>query len=277
VDEPTLHRFTEAVSAALRVQLVEGVEATQGRQEPVVRADGAPIPLDVVEDLMPVVADLATQPAWVADRAAIDRWLAPRLHYALRLTRAQAADRNLWAWLAVRHHTFVTWRWQDGKGQVAEDRWNGPVHKQALMRLWWGAELFRDGADYGPAERAFVRQDFPNSYLHRPVVRCRSLALALVDVVAPTDGTARSPAEINDLARVLNLVTAGCPPELATDLQQDDHAAFDAWNVEKPSVPGDWDKTPTGPGALDTTDASRDGGRVVAERCWVYAAGHPQG
>lgn len=272
MDEPTLHRFTQPIPPDLRAKLIEGADTAQGRQEPVLRCDGSPIDLDAVDQLMATLEPWALKPAWEADRTSVDRWLAPRLHYALRLTRAQAADRDLWAWLAVRHHTFVTWRWRDAKGTVTEDRWNGPVHKQALMRLWWGAELFRDGGDYGPAERAFLKQDFPNSYLHRPLVRCRSLAVALVDVVAPGDGdTVRSPAEINELARVLNLVMAGCPPEPATDFQQDDHMAYAAWVDEVPVIPTDWDKTPQGPAGLDTTEASRSGGRDIAERCWDYA------
>jgi hypothetical protein len=257
----------------VRTRLTDGIETTHRLQEPVAHSDGSPIDLVTVDHLMAALGSPDLEQPWAADRTVVDRWLAPRLHYALRLTRTQAADRNLWAWLAVRYHAFVTWRWSDAKGVVAEDRWDGPVHKQALMRLWWGAELFRDGTDYGPVDRAFLRQDFPNSYLHRPLVRCRSLALALVDVVAPGNGDGvRSPAEINDLARVLNLVMAGCPPELATDFQQDDHTAYAAWLDEAPVVPADWDKTPVGPAALDTTEASRAGGRAVAERCWQYAA-----
>jgi hypothetical protein len=209
---------------------------------------------------------------WADDPAVSDRWLAPRLHYCLRLTRTQASDRNLWAWLAVHYNSYVRWRWSDDNRDVSDDRWDGRVNKQALMRLWWGAELFRDGPNLEPVERAFIRQDLPNSYLHRPLIRCRSLALAVVDILVPAnDGAARSSDEVNDLARVLNLALAGSPPELETDFQRDDYLGLQRWHHQTPAIPADWDKLPEGPLCTDTTDESRTGGRAVTERAWTFA------
>jgi hypothetical protein len=270
--DTTLHRFKERITPDLREQLIEQRESAHAYQEPIRRADGSTIDLAVTDELMNAVTARLHDAAWTADRAVSDRWLAPRLHYALRLTRAEAGDRRLWTWLATRHSAYVTWRWTDAEGAVNEDRWSGPVHKQALMRLWWGAELFRDGADYTPVERAFVRQDLPNSYLHRPLVRCRSLALALVDVVVPAaGGLVRTADEVNDLARVLNLAMAGSPPELETGFQQDDLAAHDLWSRQVPVAPADWSAPVSGPQARDTTPASIAGGRAIAERGWRHA------
>ena len=50
-----------------------------------------------------------------------------------------------------------------GKGCHPDERWNGGINKQTFARLWWGAELFRNGDDYGPVKHFFERQDFPNS------------------------------------------------------------------------------------------------------------------
>jgi hypothetical protein len=189
------------------------------------------------------------------------------------LTRATAADRRLWEWVAVHFDEYTRWRWSDRDDvTIAPDRWFGAIHKQAFARLWWGAELFRDGGDYRPVERAFVRQDLINSYLHRPLVRCRSLALGILDVVVPAaDPEQKSADEVNDLARVLNFATAGCPPEIETGLQQDDWAAFAAWTATAPEAPESWEALPTGPAASDTTDVSRAGGVAVAERGWGFA------
>jgi hypothetical protein len=269
--EPTLCRFKQRISVDLRNRLIRRVEEPDEHQEPIRRADGSTIDLTVTDVLMGRFRARFQDLDQRGDRTAGDRWLAPRLHYALRLTRAEAGDRELWSWLAVRYSDYVMWRWAGADDKPAEDRWNGQINKQALMRLWWGAELFRNGPDYSPVERAFSRQDVPHNLLHRTLVRCRSLAVALVDVLVPADqeivGSSR---EIRDLARVLNLAMAGSPPELETDLQQDDHRAYDMWLREFVLVPADWDVTPRGPMAADTTPSSVAGGRAITERGRQY-------
>lgn len=273
-DTNPLQRFTGGVTASLRDEVMAGSDLVNDLQEPVRRCDGSTIDLTVTDSLMSTMTPRFYDHDWAADRGASDRWLAPRLHYALRLTRAEASDRGMWSWLAVRYSGYVVWRWSNDEGEVAEDRWTGPVHKQALMRLWWGGELFRNGGDYSPVERAFLRQDLPNSLLHRPLIRCRSLALAILDVVAPSNGVpARTGAEINKLAKVLNLAMAGSPPELETDFQCDDVPAYQRWLARPPRVPQDWDGPFTGPAAQDTTEASLSGGHAIARRGWSYA--HP--
>jgi hypothetical protein len=203
---------------------------------------------------------------WQSDRAASDRWVAPRMHYALRLSRTTASDKGLWHWLAMAvAGRYVKWRWTDDDGVVADNRWYGAIHKQALARLWWGGELFRNGADYGPVERAFIRQDLPNSYLHRPLVRCRSFAMGIVNVLTSEKGEALSSGEVNDLARVLNLCTAGSPPEARVDFKVDDVQAAIAWAGEDAPVPNDWASRPAGPSASDTTEESIRKGTLVAQ------------
>ena len=231
------------------------------------RPDGSTVDLGVLDELLAEFARRRAAGEWARDRATSDRWLAPRLHYALRLTRAEAADRRIWTWLADRHSDIVGWRWRDEAGQVAEDRRVGPIHKQVLARLWWGAELFRNGDDYEPVERLFLLQDLPNSYLHRPVVRCRSLALALVDLLVPRTGEPpQGSAMVNAVARVLNLATAGCPPELETGLQQDDRVGFLDWASKPAPLPSSWDPLPAGPPTDDTTPESLSGGNAIAAR-----------
>lgn len=232
--------------------------------------DGS-VRLRAVRSLFAAVDERIRAGEWETDRAVSDRWIAPRLHYALRLTRAEASPRGTWQWLSVQVADYVDWRWRDKGGTVAENRWWGEVHKQALSRLWWGGELFRDGADYGPVVRAFIRQDLPNSYLHRPLARCRSLAVAIVNGLAPGDGDIKSSDEVNDLARVLNLATAGCPPEIETGYITDDDAAYRAWASSYASVPETWDQLPEGPPAADTTPASIAGGQMIVARGAGYA------
>lgn len=235
------------------------------------RSNGASPVADVLDALMSEVRGRQSAAAW-DDRATSDRWLAPRIHYVLRLRRMEAADRGVWHWIAMRYQWYVDWRWSDAEGVVAEDRWWGPVNKQAFARLWWGAEIFRDGTDYRPVERAFVFQDLPNSYLHRPLVRCRSLALAIVDSLSKS--STPSAAQVNGLARVLNLATVGSPPEVETNYQNDDLAAHESWANAEPHI-SDWNLLPAGPSAVDTSQSSRSGGAAIVNRGWMYAGLSP--
>lgn len=222
----------------------------------------------VLDALMTEARERQMRGEWM-ERATSDRWLAPRVHCGLRLYRSEAGDRGIWQWIALRYRWYVEWRWANDDDLIAEDRWWGQVHKQAFARLWWGAELFRDGSDYEPVEEAFVFQDLPNSYLHRPIVRSRSLALAIVDRFS-SSATA-SAAQVNGLARVLNLTTVGSPPEVETGYQTDDVEAYDNWVRSGPTIPTDWGDTTTGPAARDTTPSSRAGGAAVVQRGWEYA------
>jgi len=235
---------------------------------PLDRAGGPTPNLTILDSLMISARNRQLGGEW-PDRAASDRWLAPRTHYALRMFRGEAAERGVWQWVAMRYPWYVEWRWSDRENAVANDRWWGPIHKQAFARLWWGAEIFRDGADYRPVERAFVFQDLPNSYLHRPVVRCRSLALAIVERF----GESSSPTakQVNGLARVLNLATVGSPPEVETGYQNDDLDTYNAWVAEDFAPPAVWNDLPAGPPASDTTTESKAGGDRVVRRGWSYA------
>ena len=256
-----------------RAHMLEDPRWSPAYSDVVTHMDGTPVSLEALDDLMREARERIGGSAWRDDRAAADRWLAPRVHWALRLTRAQASDSGLWLWVALRYADVVAWRWGDGDvAEVAKDRWTGGVHKQALARLWWGGELFRNGPDYGPVVRAFVRQDLPNSYLHRPFVRCRSLAQALLDVAAPAGReTSVSADQVNDLARAVNLATAGAPPEAEVGHVGDDVAAYLAWVHEPAPEPFAWDELPKGPACSDTSDDSLTRASAIAARCAGYA------
>lgn len=166
------------------------------------------------------------------DPVASDAWLAPRVHTRLRLTRAEAADATFWAWIALEvSPEYVRWRWpgRDGSGTPAK-RFVGRDRDHAIARLWWAAELFRDGPAYGPVERAFEVQDIVNTWLgldalhHRAAAQAAlrllpslsskrvnrvSTALAHVLVTVQLDAIAPSPAP--DVDAVRNWLTAPVP------------------------------------------------------------------
>ncbi|MEU8270136.1 DUF6339 family protein [Sphaerisporangium sp. NPDC049002] len=145
-----------------------------------------------------------------AARTAADAWLAPRLHAALRLTRGEAADSRLWNHLALRvapHYVF--WRHQ-GRSSLVQpvptvnrSRFSGPFYSQAFARLWWAAELFRDGYDYRPAVTACGNQDVLNTVLRLEIILHRPVAQALLRLLE--QGTVRTGRDVNALAQAVNV------------------------------------------------------------------------
>jgi len=178
-----------------------------------------------------------------------DVWLAPRVHASLRLTRAEAADRWVWAFLAIAEFPeYVRWRWKDSSGDVVADRFIGPEYKQALARLWWGAELTRNGGSYAPTEFAFKIQDIPNTWQRLDAFHNRAAAVAAVQFLAKLrDGELATGREANRLAKAFNhQLTTVVLDELAPNPPPNSDA-WDAWLMEEPDPTTTWDDLPAGP------------------------------
>jgi hypothetical protein len=271
-DSLELHRYPRRLEPEERDAVLAHARLGEATPEVVRRSDDEGVLLTVLDDLMRHFRDLRDAGRWDGERSASDRWLAPRVHYALRLSRAQASDKGLWQWVALRFSWYVQWRWHATDHVVAENRWYGATHKQAFARLWWGGEAFRNGADYGPVARAFVRQDLPNSYLQHRMIRCRSLAVTILDQVAPADRELEiSSDQVRDFVKTLNLITAGSPPELLAEFQADDVGNYRTWVLDIVEVPGDWDPLPLGPPCRDTSAESLSGVKVLVDRGWEFA------
>jgi hypothetical protein len=226
---------------------------------PVVLRGAGPVRIDAFAALMKRFMSGA-EIAWPS-RPKSDVWLAPRVHWALRLHRSEAADRGIWAYLANAVCVdYVAWRW-GGEG-VADNRWDGPHHKHALARLWWGAELFRNGPDYTPVATLFSNQDFPNSYIHRVFSRTRPMALGLLEAIKTSRGGGNATSnQINDVARKVNLYTGALALEAATGCYRDDVAAYRAWVEEGVPNSVDLSRPPEGP-----NDGLLDAGALTSAR-----------
>ncbi|MFJ8669069.1 DUF6339 family protein [Streptomyces sp. NPDC093600] len=151
-----------------------------------------------------------------------DAWLAPRLHAILRLTRAEAADSALWNHLALGvAPDFVVWRHlSESKKTVNARYFKGPYHKQAFARLWWSAELFRDGADYEPVVTACGNQDMLNTLLRMAVINHRPTAQACVRLLKR--GVVRTGRDANALGKAVNTSAATLMYDVtAPDVERD--------------------------------------------------------
>ncbi|WP_107393232.1 DUF6339 family protein [Streptomyces agglomeratus] len=187
------------------------------------RGAGARLDVEPLRDLIDDVMHLYRDDA----RTKADAWLAPRLHAALRLTRREAADARLWNFVSLSvAPDYVVWRHLPATGKngfppmVAAERFRGAHYTQAFSRLWWAAELFRDGADYRPVQVACGNQDVLNTVLRLDIIDHRPTAQALIRLVEK--GTARTGREVNALSAVANTA--------ASTLMYDVFAADDAWD-----------------------------------------------
>ncbi len=96
----------------------------------------------------------------------MDRHFAVPLHQVLPLSRRQAADRNLWAWLGlVRYPQLVAHRWKPSGNLRSAERFVGNRVRQTFARLWWASELtVGEGGDYGLTHRMLKLSGFQDVY-----------------------------------------------------------------------------------------------------------------
>ncbi|MFC7757539.1 DUF6339 family protein [Catellatospora bangladeshensis] len=180
------HVLGSLPGAAVTKHMSRGIQAGQERPPQVILRK-ASNPLPELEDRWRTepVRELLDEAMrrFAGGRASADGWLAPRLHATLRMTRAEAADPGLWNFLAmIVAPDYVVWR-HKGAEIAPAARFAGPHYKQAFARLWWAAELFRNGADYRPVELACRVQDVLNTTMRLDVIDHRPTALAIVGVL----------------------------------------------------------------------------------------------
>jgi hypothetical protein len=134
-----------------------------------------------------------------------DAWLAPRVHATLRLQRLEAADRRIWDYLSIiAFPDYVKWRWLKN-GKINLDRVAGPDHRHALARLWWSAELTRNGPDYGPTVKVFGLQTAVQFILELKAFCNRPAALGFVEFLSTAkNGGWVGDEEVKKYANALN-------------------------------------------------------------------------
>jgi Family of unknown function (DUF6339) len=184
-------------------------------------------------------------------RAHADAWLAPRLHATLRMTRAEAAERGLWNYLAMLvAPDYVVWR-HKGRSEIAETaRFSGRNDVQAFARLWWAAELFRDGADYGPVPTVFAYQDAVNSIMRSGVIDHRPTAAAMINVIQGLvdKKAARVSDHINALSKAVNSAASTLMFDVLAPDTPTDNDALRGWIAESAHVAEvPLDRLPDGP------------------------------
>ena len=176
---------------------------------------------DLIDDAMYIYRD---------DRPTqVDAWLAPRLHAVLRLTRGEAADPALWNYVALGvAPDFVVWRHLSESNKTVNARYfKGPHYKQAFARLWWSAELFRNGPDYKPVVIACGNQDMLNTVLRLDVIDHRPTAQALVRLLERD--VVRTGRDANALGKAVNAAAATLMYDVIASDAERDAGAVQRW------------------------------------------------
>ncbi|MGC0331753.1 hypothetical protein RKD23_004743 [Streptomyces sp. SAI-170] len=188
---------------------------------------------ELVEDAMHEFRD---------NRTHADAWLAPRLHAALRIVRREAADRRLWNHLALAvAPDYVAWRHlstpasEQSESRINPARFRGALDRQCFSRLWWAAEMFRDGADYSPVVTACANQDLIHSALRRDLIDHRPTAQALVRVLGR--GIATTGREIEGLMTAISAAGATLVYDALAPDEPRDPEALRQWVAEAESAP----------------------------------------
>jgi hypothetical protein len=107
---------------------------------------------------------------------------------SIGLGRQLAGDPGMWAWINLSVPDWSLARWKGSTDRDAGyEPWFGNPLSNALGRLFWAAELMRNGSDYSPVFGAFLQQNVVNE-LAREIYRSRHWAVALGLLAADFDG-----------------------------------------------------------------------------------------
>ncbi|WP_406310035.1 DUF6339 family protein [Streptomyces sp. NBC_00623] len=214
-----------------------------------------PLPEDdarwVVEPLRDLVDDAMYQ--FKDNRTDADGWLAPRMHATLRLTRREAADQRLWNHLALAvAPDYVAFRHPPaaprggGTPRINRDRFKGAADRQCFSRLWWLAEMFRNGADYAPVVAGCANQDLIHNALRMDLLDHRPTAQALVRILER--GVVSTGREINGLITAINTAGATLVYDALAPDEAPDPEALRRWITEAETArPVPRHDLPTGP------------------------------
>lgn len=226
----TLYRLKPAVLAAMTIDFLAGGQTPD--LKPYVEPLEEEFDAEAVKALFE--AALALENTKETDT---DAWLAPRFHFLFRVSRRTAADRGMWAWLAMTIcRDYVKWRFAS-EGSVKAWRYYGDLLRNAVSRIWWGAEMVRNGPSYEYVPLVFSRVRTAQFALELSYSRYRPAAIAFTRVAEGIDGEeALNDAVMKDLSKNINAYLSLTALE-ARGLSEDELGIFDEdWRKHHPSL-----------------------------------------
>lgn len=167
----------------------------------------------------------------------MDPWLAPRLHCALRIPRRLAVDGAIWTWLALNCHEFIEARFRQPNRKIHPWRYYGGWSRNGLSRLWWGAEMTRNGPSYDDVKHCFARTRTAQFALELMYSWHRPAAIAFCRVAEGVNGERLTDARARGLStRLRVLLSLHCLESMGSK-ELDAEEEFDEdWAQHAPSL-----------------------------------------
>ena len=214
-------------SAPISPEKLEQIHHDFGEDHPAPKIDR-----DLVKDIIRIGLDRGYANA-PSDEYKLDRWLAPRLHSAIRLPRRIASDRRFWAWVAMSlAPKYVFARFQSN-GRVNPWRFTDDLLRNAVSRLWWAAELLRNGPDYSAVDAGLKTVRTAQFALELRYSWYRPATIAFVETVAgPPPATDD---QMKELSKRANAYLSLAPLE-AIGFDEGTQEADDAWWNDCPTL-----------------------------------------
>lgn len=169
--------------------------------------------------------------------AELDAWLAPRFHYLFRISRRIASDRGVWTWLAMTVcRQYVIDRF-GGDEPVTAMRYSGELLRNAISRLWWGAEMVRNGPSYEYVPIVFRRVRTAEFALELKYSWYCPAAIAFTRIAEGLGGGKRlSDPEMKDLSKNINAYLSLTVLE-SIGLNDQENGVFDEdWRQHQPAL-----------------------------------------
>ncbi len=176
-----LMELNEGGQALISEEFLEGeAELTEDDLGPYLSHTGIEVDLEPLDEAVEEVLEDTE-----IETAKIDQKLAPTVHETLDLTRREAAIEGIWHYLTVvEYPELVRCRWGH-VSNVREKFLKGgeDIYSNAIHRLWWIAEITRNGDDYSRTEEIFEMQELANDVADRWFARHQPITYACVDML----------------------------------------------------------------------------------------------
>ncbi|WP_435124131.1 DUF6339 family protein [Halobaculum sp. D14] len=176
-----LLRLKESGKALVSEEFLEGEEdLNESDLEPYLKKTGIEVDLSRLDE---AIKEILQSGEFDGRKSEIGAELAPVIHRNIDITRRKAAIDGIWHYLTlVRYPEFVRYRWSS---KMREKFLEGgeDIYSNAIHRLWWIAEISRDGDDYGRTESMLGQQELANDIADRWFGRHKPVTHACIDLL----------------------------------------------------------------------------------------------
>lgn len=173
-----------------------------------------------------------------------EQWIAPRLHYSLRLSRSEASNPQIWNYLGLYFNEYITKRWTGKKGYNQENSKPLEYHyllkkwdRHQLAKLWWMAELTKNNGNYHETG-GVLNTDFIQQVLGRLAPQSHQYNLAILSLENDVFGDGKIKLDSNWVRIIYKLINTKILTESGSvkATVELDHENAVEWYNSKPDI-----------------------------------------